>query len=206
VHGRSKRAAHSYVDSDNLRGTTLLMDYLIELGHRRIGFVTGRTVELNTQDRLRSYRHALRSKGIRLDDGLVGEGDWTLESGYAGFRRIMEGRKPPTVIAFCNDQMAIGALKAAQDMGLRVPRDVSITGYDDIKYASFTAPALTTVRQNIGTVGDKVAELVLEGIEGRIEPRGIILKPELVIRASCCPVLSTRVAGHGFSEGPPGAE
>jgi DNA-binding LacI/PurR family transcriptional regulator len=186
VHGRSKKTAYPYVDSDNSSGTALLMDYLLGLGHRRIGFVTGRMVEINTQDRLHSYRRALRSRGIRLDDALVEEGDWTLESGYAGFRRLMETSKPPTAIAFCNDQMAIGALKAAQDMGLLVPRDVSVTGYDDIKYASFTAPALTTVRQHIGTVGDKVAKLVLERIEGKGEARRVILKPELVIRASCC--------------------
>ncbi len=185
VHGRSRKTEFSFVDSDNVTGTTLLMNHLFELGHRRIGFVTGRPVEVNTQDRLRGYRGALRARGLRVDDALVEEGDWTLDSGYAALRRLMSSRRPPTAIAFCNDQMAIGALKAAQDLGLRVPRDVSVAGYDDIKYASFTAPALTTVRQHIGTVGDKVAELVLEGIEGRRDPRHIVLATELVVRASC---------------------
>ncbi|HTP28892.1 MAG TPA: LacI family DNA-binding transcriptional regulator [Anaeromyxobacteraceae bacterium] len=186
VHGRSRRGEFSYVDSDNSRGMALLLEYLFELGHRRIGFVTGSLAEVNSQDRLRRYRRELRLRGLTLEDALVCLGDWTLESGYAGFRKLMENPRPPTAICFSNDQMAIGALKAAHDLGLGVPRDVSITGYDDIKYASFTAPALTTVRQHIGEVGDKVAELLLERMEARSrEPRRIILEPELVVRESC---------------------
>ena len=186
VHGRTSKGTFSYVDSDNARGISLLMGYLFELGHRRIGFVTGSLAEMNSQERLRRYQHELRSRGLRPEEALVQQGDWTLESGYSGFERLMAGKNPPTAISFSNDQMAIGALKAALDLGLRIPRDVSVTGYDDIRYASFTAPGLTTIRQHIGEVGDKVAELVLEKIEGKPVQRQIILKPELVVRSSCC--------------------
>lgn len=184
VHGRSRATEFSYVDTDNDRGTALLLDHLFALGHRRIGFVTGDMAELNSQDRLRSYRRALRTRRVPLDERLVRQGDWTLESGYAALRALAGLRDPPTAISFSNDQMAIGAIKAAQDLGLRIPHDLSIAGYDDIQYASFTTPGLTTVRQHIGTVGDKVAELILERIEGRRQPRRIILEPELVVRGS----------------------
>jgi DNA-binding LacI/PurR family transcriptional regulator len=185
VHGRSRKADYACVDSDNDRGAGLVMAHLLGLGHRRIGFVTGNPAEVNAQDRLRRYRRALRARGLRLDDRLVQQGDWTLESGHAALRALVRVPTPPTAIVFSNDQMAIGALKAAHELGLRVPEDLSITGYDDIRYASFTSPALTTVRQNIGAVGDKVAELVLERIEGKGPPRSIVLAPELVVRDSC---------------------
>jgi len=185
VHGRSRKVKVPYVDTDNDQGTALVLGHLIELGHRRIGFVTGNMAEVNSQDRLRGYRAGLRARGIRVDEALVRSGDWTLESGYAALESLMRTGRPPTAIAFSNDQMAIGALKAAQDLGVRVPDDVSVTGYDDIQYASFTSPALTTVRQHIGAVGDRVAELMLERIEEKRPTRHIVLDPELVIRSSC---------------------
>jgi len=185
VHGRSGRSAFSWVDSDNSQGTALLLEHLFGLGHRRIGFVTGNLSEVNSQDRLRRYRRELRARGIPVEEELIEEGDWSLESGQAGLERLMSLRRPPSAVCFSNDQMAIGALRAAHDLGLRVPRDLSITGYDDIRYASFTTPALTTVRQHIGTVGERVVELLLERMEGgRREPRRIVLAPELVVRAS----------------------
>ncbi|HVO20798.1 MAG TPA: LacI family DNA-binding transcriptional regulator [Anaeromyxobacter sp.] len=189
VHGRSGRTPFSWVDSDNSQGTALLLEYLFGLGHRRIGFVTGNLAEGNSQDRLRRYRRELRARGIPLEEELVQEGDWTLESGQAGLERLMSLRRPPSAICFSNDQMAIGALRAAHDLRIRVPRELSIAGYDDIRYASFTTPALTTVRQHIGAVGDRVAELLLERMEGgRLDPRRIVLAPELVVRASCSAV------------------
>jgi len=201
VHGRSGRTAFSWVDSDNTQGTSLLLGHLFGLGHRRIGFVTGNLSEVNSQDRLRSYRREMRARGFEVERELVEEGDWTLEGGQAGLERLMSLRRPPTAICFSNDQMAIGALRAAHDLGIRVPRDLSITGYDDIRYASFTTPALTTVRQHIETVGDRVAELLLERMEGgRREPRRIVLAPELVVRASSGPVPGRGARG----ERPPG--
>jgi DNA-binding LacI/PurR family transcriptional regulator len=186
VHGRSAGKEFSYVDSDNAKGTSLILRYLFDLGHRRIGFVSGDIGEMNSMDRYRRYRRELKAKGLPFDKRLVFFGDWSLESGHAAFRYLIEQKERPTAIFFSNDQMAIGAIKAAEELGVRIPDDVSITGYDDIKYASFTVPALTTVRQNIGAVGDKVAELILDTIEGKGEFRKIILEPELVVRSSCC--------------------
>jgi LacI family transcriptional regulator, repressor for deo operon, udp, cdd, tsx, nupC, and nupG len=183
--GRSEARDFSFVDSDNAAGAALVMNHLFELGHRRIGFVAGSMREQDAVDRFAGYRSGLASRGLPLEDQLVYRGDWSLESGYKAFITLMRRSAPPTAIFFSNDQMAIGAIKASQDLGLRIPEDVSITGYDDIRYAAFLTPPLTTVRQNISAAGTLVAELILEQVEGKQEPRHIIFEPELVIRRSC---------------------
>lgn len=187
--GRSEAGDFSYVDSDNAAGTSLLMNHLFKLGHRRIGFVTGSMRERDAVDRLDGYRRELTSRCIPFEDRLVYRGDWSLESGYQAFSALLRLPFPPTAIFFSNDQMAIGAIKASHDLGIRIPEDVSITGYDDIQYASFLTPPLTTVRQDIGAAGVKVADLILEQVERKAEPRHVILEPELVVRLSCRPIL-----------------
>lgn len=187
VFGRSEDGSFSYVDSDNRLGTSLLMAYLCDLGHRRIAFVSGSLKEKNASDRLSQYRAELEGRGIAYDEGLVRNGDWSLERGYGAFRSLMGLSSPPTAIFFSNDQMAIGAIKAAHDLGIRIPEDVSITGYDDIQYASFLTPPLTTIRQDIAAVGDKAADLILDQVEGRGGQGHAVLNPQLVVRESCAP-------------------
>ncbi len=187
VHGRSDAVEYSYVDIDNERGVSRIMRYLFDLGHRRIGFVSGNMEEVNAQDRSACYRRELEAVGVGFDERIVHTGDWSLESGYEGFRALV-GRAPaPSAIVFSNDQMALGAIKAAHDLGVSIPGDVSITGYDDIKYASFVVPALTTMRQPLDRVGEAVATLILERLDGRSECRRVILEPEFKIRDSCGP-------------------
>ncbi len=185
ILGRSEKKEFSYVDSNNAKGTSFVMDYLFGLGHRRIGFVAGNMTEINGRDRLRCYRSKLRSYGEPFDKTIVYQGDWSLESGYAAFQSLMSVSRPPTAIFFSNDQMAIGAIKAARDLGVKIPADVSITGYDDIKYASFVTPSLTTVAQDIDAVGREAVELIVEQVEDDVPPRSVILDPTLVIRSSC---------------------
>lgn len=187
VYGRGVKTEISYVDSDNIKGTSLVMRYLFGLGHRRIGFVSGDMDVINSVHRFDQYKRELESEGIPFDQSLVYYGDWSLESGYAGFTQLA-GRSPrPTAIFFSNDQMAIGAIKAAQEMKIRIPEDISITGFDDTHFASFVVPPLTTVRQNTQVLGEAVGEMILESIEGNSAVRKIILEPEFVIRSSCCP-------------------
>jgi len=181
----SRDESFSSVDSDNAKGMSLLMAYLFGLGHRRIGFVAGPERENDSAERLEGYARELEARGVAAEEDLVYRGDWSLESGYAGFEALMGLGAPPSAIVFSNDQMAIGGIKASQDLGVRIPDDVSITGYDDIKYASFITPSLTTVRQDIGLGGVKVAELILERLAGEAAPRSITIAPELVVRSSC---------------------
>lgn len=188
LHGRCDKAAASYVDTDNVLGTSMILRYLLQLGHRTIGFVSGNMSEMNAQDRYTSYCAEIQSAGLPLDSALVYRGDWSMESGYAAFSALRERVPELTALFFSNDQMALGAFRAAYDHGLSVPKDISITGYDDTKYASFAVPALTTIRQPLSEVASAGVELVLERIRGDVPARSVVLRPELKIRSSCRPI------------------
>ncbi len=187
VHGRSRGAQYSYVDTDNSAGMKLILDHVTGLGHRRIAFVCGRLQEINAQERLEAYRKFLHSRGIAHDEQLVFHGDWSLESGYDAFVAL-HGKDPrPTAIVFSNDQMALGGIKAAHDRGVSLPRDVSITGYDDIQYASFSLPSLTTIRQPTNEIARIAVDLILERIPDGKPCKRIVLEPQLVVRSSTGP-------------------
>jgi len=185
VHGRSRGA--SYVDTDNGAGMRLVLDHLTGLGHRRIAFVCGRLQEMNARERLVTYRRFLRSHGIEYDERLVFHGDWSLESGYDAFNTLRGKDQRPTAIVFSNDQMALGGIKAAHDRGMSLPQEVSVTGYDDITYASFSSPSLTTIRQPIDDIARIAVDLILERIRGEAPFKRIVLAPQLIVRSSTGP-------------------
>jgi LacI family transcriptional regulator len=184
VHGRSRGAQYSYVDTDNSAGMRLVMDHVTGLGHRRIAFVCGRPQEINAQERLVSYRRFLKSRGIEFDERLVFQGDWSLESGYDAFIALHANDRRPTAIVFSNDQMALGGIKAAHDRGVSLPEEISVTGYDDIQYASFSSPSLTTVRQPIDDIARIAVDLVLERSCSDAPCKRIVLEPQLIVRSS----------------------
>jgi len=187
VHGRSRGAQYSYVDTDNGAGMRLVLDHVTGLGHRRIAFVCGRLQEINARERLVTYRRFLRSHGIEYDERLVFHGDWSLESGYDAFTALCGKDRRPTTIVFSNDQMALGGIKAAHDRGVSLPQEVSVTGYDDITYASFSSPSLTTVRQPIDDIARIAVDLILERIRGEAPFKRIVLAPQLIVRSSTAP-------------------
>ena len=188
LHGRGDQAPAPCVDTDNVLGTGMILRYLLQQGHRRIGFVSGNMDETNARDRYNAYCSEIQSAGLVLDSTLVYRGDWSMESGYEAFSALRERVPDATALCFSNDQMALGAFRAAYDRGLSVPDDISITGYDDTKYASFAVPALTTVRQPLSEVASAGVELVLERIRGDVPVRSVVLRPELKIRSSCRPI------------------
>jgi len=185
LHGRSDTADCDYVDTDNVLGTTLILEHLFALGHRRIGFVSGNMAEINAQDRFDTYRNELKARDIPFDRSVVYRGDWSIESGYDAFCALHRRKTDITAIFFSNDQMALGAIRAAYENNVLIPEDISISGYDDIKYASFAVPALTTVRQPLDGLAAATADLILGRLSGNQSPRKIVLKPELKIRSSC---------------------
>jgi len=187
VHGRSRGAQYSYVDTDNTAGMKLILDHVTGLGHRRIAFVCGRLQEINAQERLVTYRKFLTSRGIGYDEQMVFHGDWSLESGYDAFIALHGKDQRPTAIVFSNDQMALGGIKAAHDQGVSLPREVSITGYDDIQYASFSLPSLTTIRQPTNDIARIAVDLILERIPNGKPCKRIVLEPQLIIRSSTGP-------------------
>jgi len=150
---------------DNRVGARKAVARLIELGHRRIGFISGRRNLVPSMEREQGYREALRHLGINVDPANLVEGDFGLESGNRAALRLLSRPHRPTALFAANDMMAIGALKAARQMALRVPEDLSVIGFDDIQLSSFVSPSLTTVAQPKYTMGRRTAEILLTRIK-----------------------------------------
>jgi LacI family transcriptional regulator len=172
--------------TDKRRGAYLATRHLIGLGHRRIGCVAGpSTLSLSAQ-RLQGYRDALHAAGLPVDDGLVRRGDYHPDSGRAATRSLLEALDPPTAVFVANDLMAIGALRAAAEVGRQVPDDLAVVGFDDIELAS-------TVSQAPSEVGRAAVALLLQRIDDPARPPvRQTLDTRLVVRASCGAVQPSR--------------
>ena len=158
--------------------------YLLELGHRRIGFIDG--LEAGTRkSRRRGYINGLKMAGIQIDEDLIVSGNLEMDGEYQCVRKLMQLADPPTAIIAVNNLMAIGALKGAKDMGISVPEELSIIGFDDSKLSEVVEPPLTVVKQPLKEIGDVAVGLLMEQIEGEGPPRMMELKTRLVIRSSC---------------------
>jgi LacI family transcriptional regulator len=172
---------------DNVLGAKRAVSHLIDHGHKRIAHITGPSYVSNAVERLRGYREAMEEAGLRVRREWIVMGDFTRRSGYARAMELLSLKPRPTAIFAENDNMAVGALGAAFELGLRVPEDVAIVGFDDIDLAGAEAIQLTTVSQHIYEMGEKAVSLLLRQIEagGQAEPSEVILDPTLVIRRSC---------------------
>ena len=177
------------ISVDNRRGALLAMDYLAKLGHRQIAFIHGsRTGDL--KERMETYLEFMREQlGLECPEYLQADMN-TLEGGYRAMQRLLSLSNPPTAVFAVDDQMAIGAIRAASDRAYQVPRDVSVIGFDDIEVAAYVTPSLTTIHQPIEEIGRKAVELVLQKVADNSifdTARQILMEPELVIRQSCAP-------------------
>jgi LacI family repressor for deo operon, udp, cdd, tsx, nupC, and nupG len=162
-----------------------MTEHLIGLGHRRIGIIKGPRSSPLTLDRVAGYQDALRNAGIALDPELVCHGDFTLKAGYDGAGTMLALAERPSALFCENDEMAIGALKRIKQMGLRVPEDISLVGFDDIPFAAYCDPPLTTISQPAETFGNKAVEMLIALIEKRpIAQRHVLLPFELTVRGS----------------------
>jgi DNA-binding LacI/PurR family transcriptional regulator len=181
------------VSVDNRLGSQLVTEHLLSLGHRRIGFISGAIRTVSRQRRLIGYKEALTYAGLPVVDELIwcasgdsGFGDVdSAQLGQQGMARLLAMPKPPTAVVTINDMYAIGACAAARELGLQVPDDVAVAGFDDIVLAPLFNPPLTTVRQPL----EEMSRLVIEAV-GDANPDGgahavsIVIPPKLVIRAS----------------------
>jgi LacI family transcriptional regulator len=185
--GRLPDERVNYVDVDNVAAARTAVEHLIRLGHERIATITGPFAMTSGQDRLEGYRLALEAHRIPVRDELVFEGEFTESSGRSGAQELLSAS--PTAIFTASDSMAIGALKALREAGLRVPEDVALVGFDDVPVATAVEPALTTMRQPIQGLGSRAAELLLDLLENPADRQAptqrIILPAELVVRDSC---------------------
>lgn len=175
------------VSIDNEAAAHAAVGHLIKQGHRRIAHVRGPESNILTAQRVTGYRRALAEAGLAHDPQLEFPGDFFLASGRAAFDRFNDLADRPTALFFANDEMAMGFLSTAYAAGIRVPRDVSVIGFDDIHFAKASIPALTTIRQPRAEMGATAMRLLLQIIAGDA-PASVRLPYELVIRDSTAPV------------------
>jgi LacI family transcriptional regulator, galactose operon repressor len=175
----------STVSATNALGGRTATEHLLSLGHRRIGVITGVRDWLASVERLSGHNAALASAGVPLDPALVVESDWAIEGGETAADALLALPEPPSAIFAFNDNMAVGALRAAQARGLRVPEDLSLVGFDDSEQASTVTPPLTTIRQPLAEMGRMAVSLLLRQLENqRVEALRIELQTRLVVRES----------------------
>ena len=176
------------VMSDNEAGARAAVRHLYELGHRRIATITGMIDSRPGVDRLRGYRRAIQECGLAYRDDFVAYGDFYAESAREAAARLLALPERPTAIFAAADLMAIGAIRAAAEAGLRVPDDVSIVGFDDIQLAPHVNPPLTTLRQDKLGLGAAAGEALVARVAGETDrPPLRTLPVELVVRGSTGP-------------------
>lgn len=176
------------VSAANTAGGFDATQHLLDLGHRRIAAVTGPRGWTATDDRLVGYRAALAGAGLMTMPELEVTADFLAEGGYKATRYLLSLPEPPTAVFALNDNLAVGAIRAARDAGFRVPEDLSVVGFDDSEPAEIMTPGLTTVRQPLGEMGRMAVSLLTRLIDGqRLEALKIELATRLIVRESTAP-------------------
>jgi len=179
------------VHATNYQGALEAMDYLMKLGHKRIGFISGRAELESSNRRLMGYRAALESAGIPIDEKLIASGDYTTETGISGARELLALENPPTAIFASNDQMAMGVFQLAEELGIRIPEDLSVVGFDNITESKYMG--LTTVDQFISDMGYVATQMLIKIINGiPLDDQTYRMQTRLVIRNSCREVVDVR--------------
>ncbi|HOJ84484.1 MAG: LacI family DNA-binding transcriptional regulator [Dethiobacteria bacterium] len=174
------------VNSDSFKGAYLATQHLIELGHRRIAHIAGDLKKYSGFKRLEGFRQAMHDAGLPVEESCVVQGDFTEESGLECVKQLFAGTNPGVTAIFAsNDAMAIGAMKGIKGMGLNIPADVSIAGYDDIHIASYISPSLTTVRSSILAMSSIAVKNLIKLIEnGSSDDHYFTIPAELIVRES----------------------
>lgn len=177
------------VDSENFLGAVSAVEYLIGLGHRRIGFVAGRADLESARLRDAAYRHALEQAGIAFDPLLVREGGFQPETAHEATDGLLALERRPTAIFAANDVMALAVMSAASARGLAIPGDLSVIGFDNVPESALATPPLTTVEQPIRQMGVEAVRILHALLEDPTRPpERVVLPTRLIVRHSCRPV------------------
>jgi DNA-binding LacI/PurR family transcriptional regulator len=177
------------VDVDDEGAVYRAVSWLIDLGHRRIGFIAGPVDYWSAHQREQGYLGALRDKGVHAENAWINRGDYSTQSGMAAMRELLCVRPALTAVFCCNDWMALGALETLWREGVRVPQDLSLIGFDDVEPASVARPPLTTIRQPVREIGSKAAEILLRRLRGESRSAERVIFPgELILRESVADV------------------
>ncbi|MVN87742.1 LacI family DNA-binding transcriptional regulator [Deinococcus sp. HMF7620] len=171
---------------DNAAGMRLVAKHLLSLGHRQFAYISGAERQSDALERRHAFLGTLQAAGLTVPDGLIQVGNYTEDGGRLAAQRLLDTGLPFTALACANDQMALGARLTLYRAGLRVPEDVSLTGFDDVVTSSLMTPPLTTVRQAIYDIGTVAAREALNLLAGQPVNRQLFT-PELVVRDSTAP-------------------
>jgi LacI family transcriptional regulator len=191
VDPHTGKTGPSTVEADNVGGARAATRHLIELGHRRIAHIRGRTDLVSAQLREQGYREALEAAGIPFDPELVRVGGYRAAETTDAARELLSRSDRPTAVFAANDLSAIRVLEIARELGLRVPQDLSVVGFDNVPEAANAVPALTTVAQPLHQMGAEAVRLLLGLLAGGTTEDHLLLPASLVVRAS-----TSLPAGH----------
>ncbi len=173
------------VITDNYQGGFVATQHLLSLGHRLIACITGPSHLTPSAERVTGYRAALLQANIPVDETLILRGDFHASSGYANGLQLLQRLPRPQAIFACNDMMAIGVIRAASQLGLRIPQDISVVGFDNIELGAYITPPLTSVAQPKPAIGQLAINLLLDRIQNPALPRRRnVLPVQLVLRES----------------------
>lgn len=185
VGARPREHSASSVSLDDEGAARIATQHLLDLGRRRIAMITGPMAEDCSQDRLNGYQQALHNARLCLSPQWVIEGDWSATAGYVGFKQLMASDPPPDAVFAQNDRMAIGAIRAAHELGIAIPEQVSVIGVDDMPLAAHFDPPLTTMQQDTIAIGQQAVDLLVLALEHPESPhRHLQLSAVLIIRKS----------------------
>jgi len=173
------------VTLDNFNSSSDAANHLFSYGHKRIGFISGLLDSNVCNERLTGYASALVSNDLNVDKKLIFNGDYSYESGESGAAYLLSLKSPPTAIMCANDSMAIGAMKYIRERGYKIPEDISVVGFDDIKVSSMVFPSLTTITVPIARIAERVIAMLLAMIDGvDLDFQHVVLPAPLTVRNS----------------------
>jgi LacI family repressor for deo operon, udp, cdd, tsx, nupC, and nupG len=174
-----------HVETANREAARAMTEYLLRLGHRRIGYLRGPAANVLEHDRYAGFCDALAAAGLPLDPQLVQSGDFSIATGEAAAKDYLALPELPDAVFACNDAMAMGLIRGFTAAGIAVPDRISIAGFDDIEFAAAYIPALTTVHQSRGDIGARAAAMLVDLMQGnKLASREVRLSAEIVMRDS----------------------
>lgn len=187
VNRKLRGENHNYVVVDNKKGAFKVIEHLINLNYRKIAIISGPSNLSTGYERFRGFKTALKSSGITLDKNYIVRGSFTRETGYKGAQKLLTLKNRPDAIFASNDYIAMGVFDAVEELGLRVPEDIALVGFDDTVFASNKRINLTTVSQRTYEMGELGVDILVDFIENKESTymHQIILEPKFIIRESC---------------------
>lgn len=183
------------VYSDNTMGSILAVDYLHELGHRKIAHITGESKNYSAMKRIQGFQKAIEKNQLQIPDNYIVDGGYfSYEGGRSAMKQLLMLEDRPTAVYVSGDEMAIGAIQTIKDFGLKVPEDISIIGFDDISIAKYLDPPLTTIRQDKNIIGRQAAILLLDEINDEMKNfKSEVIPVSLVKRGTCNPIFKNKL-------------